>query len=93
MEDRLSSGRKLRWLNIIDEYSKECLYSFPRNSWTWAQVLEALAQLFVLKGTPAYLRSDNGSEFTTKKLVAWLDGLGVSTAFIEPGSPWENGYC
>lgn len=93
VEDRLSSGRKLRWLNIIDEYSKECLYSFPRGSWTWAQVLEALAQLFVLKGTPAYLRSDNGSEFTAKKLVAWLDGLGVSTAFIEPGSPWENGYC
>lgn len=93
VEDRLSSGRKLRWLNIIDEYSRECLYSFPRISWSWGQVLEALASLFVLKGMPAYLRSDNGSEFTAKKLTAWLDSLSVATAFIEPGSPWENGYC
>ena len=57
------------------------------------EIISLLADLFLMKGTPCYLRSDNGSEFTAKKLRAWLEIVAVSTAFIEPGSPWENGYC
>ena len=56
-------------------------------------VLDALSGLFLLRGTPEYLRSDNGSEFTAKRLMSWLRDLGVITLYIEPGSPWENGYC
>ncbi|HPJ03547.1 MAG TPA: IS3 family transposase, partial [Candidatus Limiplasma sp.] len=93
VEDRLRNGKKLRFLNIIDEYTRECLASIPRRSWRHQQVIEALSGLFVLKGCPAYLRSDNGSEFTANMLKQWLRDLGVTTAYIEPGSPWENGYC
>ena len=56
-------------------------------------VIEVLSGLMVIKGCPAYLRSDNGTEFTAKKLRQWLSNVGVITAYIEPGSPWENGYC
>ncbi len=87
IEDRLRNGRKVRWLNIIDEYSKECLASIPKRSWKHTDVLEILSGLFVVKGSPGYIRSDNGSEFTAKKLREWLMDVGVSTAYIEPGSP------
>jgi putative transposase len=93
VHDKLSNGRKVRWLNIIDEYSRECLASIPRRKWSHTGVIEILSSLFVTKGSPAYLRSDNGSEFTAVKLMDWLKEVEVSTAFIEPGSPWENGYC
>jgi transposase InsO family protein len=93
MEDKTADGRKLRFLNIIDEFSRECIASIPRRSWRNTDVIEALAGLMLLKGTPEYLRSDNGSEFTAKKVRQWLANIGVITAFIEPGSPWENGYC
>ena len=93
VEDRLRNGKKLRWLNIIDEYTRECLASIPRRSWQHQQIIELLSGLFVLKGCPAYLRSDNGSEFTATLLKQWLQDLGVTTVYIEPGSPWENGYC
>lgn len=93
VEDRLRNGRKIRWLNIIDEYSRECLASIPKRKWKHTDIIEILSGLFVLKGTPSYLRSDNGSEFTAIKLREWLQTVEVSTAYIEPGSPWENGYC
>lgn len=93
VEDRLRNGRKIRWLNIIDEYSRECLASIPKRKWKHTDIIEVLSGLFVLKGTPCYLRSDNGSEFTAKRLREWLKTVEVSTAYIEPGSPWENGYC
>lgn len=93
VEDRLANGRKVRWLNIIDEYTRECLASIPKKRWQHAEIICLLADLFLMKGTPCYLRSDNGSEFTAKKLREWLKTVAVSTAFIEPGSPWENGYC
>ena len=93
VEDRLSNGRKVRWLNIIDEYSRECLSSIPRRSWRHQNVIEALADLFVTKGCPAYIRSDNGPEFIATRLRDWLARVGVATAYIEPGSPWENGFC
>lgn len=93
VEDRLRNGRKVRWLNIIDEYTRECLASLPRRYWKHTDVMSVLSDLFIMKGTPGYIRSDNGSEFTATKLLEWLKELGVGTAFIEPGSPWENGYC
>ena len=93
VEDRLTNGRRVRWLNIIDEYSRECLASIPRRSWRHQNVIETLADLFVIKGCPAYIPSDNGLEFIATRLHDWLSGVGVATAYIEPGSPRENGYC
>jgi len=93
MEDKTANGKKIRFLNIIDEYSRICLASIPRRSWRNNDVIEALAALMLLHGTPEYLRSDNGPEFTAKKVRSWLSRIGVITTFIEPGSPWENGYC
>ena len=93
VEDRLRNGRKIRWLNIIDEYTRECLASLPRRHWTHKDVMTVLADLFIIKGVPAFIRSDNGTEFTATKLREWFKNIGVATLFIEPGSPWENGYC
>jgi putative transposase len=80
-------------LNMIDEYTKECLASIPKGSCKHTDILEIYSGLFVVKGSPGYVRSDKGSEFTTKKLRTWLMDVGVSTAYFELGSPWENGYC
>ena len=93
VEDRLRNGRKIRWLNIIDEYTRACLASIPRRHWKHTDVIHVLADLFITKGVPSYIRSDNGTEFTANQLRKWLHNLGVSTAYIEPGSPWENGFC
>jgi len=93
VEDKLSNKRKIRWLNIIDEYTRECLASIPRRSWTHLNIIEILSGLFITKGCPTYLRSDNGPEFVAIRLREWLANVGVTTAYIEPGSPWENGYC
>ena len=93
VEDRLSNGKRLRWLNIIDEYSRRCLFSFPRSSWKHVNIIEVLSDLFLFHGTPEYIRSDNGSEFTANQLREWLKRLEVTPTYIEPESPWENGYC
>ena len=93
IEDKTTNGKKIRFLNIIDEFSRECIASVPRRNWRNNDVIELLAGLMLLNGTPEYLRSDNGSEFTSNKVRKWLAGAGVITAYIEPGSPWENGYC
>ena len=93
VEDRTHNGKKIRFLNIIDEYTRECLASLPKRSWRNNDIIEVLAGLMVTRGCPEYLRSDNGSEFTANKLRKWLSGVGVITAYIEPGSPWENTYC
>lgn len=62
VEDRLSNGRKVRWLNVIDEYTRECLASLPRKSWKHQNIIEVLSGLFLTRGCPEYIRSDNGSE-------------------------------
>jgi len=93
VEDKTMNGKKIRFLNIIDEYTHECLASIPRRSWRNNDIIELLSELMLIKGCPEYLRSDNGSEFTAKKLRQWLVDIGVITAYIEPGSPWEKGYC
>lgn len=91
--DRLSNGRQIKWLNIIDEYTRECLASIPRRNWQYMDVIETLSGLFVQHGYPEYLRSDNGSEFTATRIREWLRDVNVITLYIDPGSPWENGYC
>jgi len=92
VKDRTSDGRALRLLTIIDEYTRECLAIDVGRHMTSEDVLFRLVQLFVERGAPAYLRSDNGSEFTANKVREWLGKVGVGTLYIEPGSPWENGY-
>lgn len=89
---RTSDGRPLRLLTVIDEFSRECLAIDVARRITSDEVLGRLTQLFVLRGAPAYLRSDNGPEFTAKVVRDWLERVGVKALYIEPGSPWENGY-
>ena len=93
VEDKTWDGKKLRFLNILEEHTRECLASIPRRSWRNNSVIEVLSDLMLRHGCPEYIRSDNGSEFTAKKLKEWLSDVGVITTYIEPGSPWENGYC
>jgi len=92
MKDQTSDGRALRLLTIIDEYSRECLAIDVGRHMTSEDVLDRLVQLFVERGAPAYLRSDNGPEFIARAVREWLGRVGVGTLYIEPGSPWENGY-
>ena len=90
--DRTHDGRRFRMLTVLDEYSRECLAIKVARSLKATDVIEVLLDLFVLHGLPDYIRSDNGSEFTADLVKTWLDKLKVKTLFIEPGSPWENGY-
>ena len=92
VEDKTMDGRKIRWLNIIDEYEHVCLASVPRRSWRGNDVINVLSDVMILSGAPEYIRSDNGPEFIAKKLRKWLSDVGVTTTYIEPGSPWENGF-
>ena len=89
---RTSDGRAFRMLNIIDEYSRECLALLVKRSITSQDVIDRLFELFIFMGIPEHIRSDNGPEFTAKDVRKWLARLGVKTLYIEPGSPWENGY-
>jgi putative transposase len=92
MEDRTHNGVKFRILNIIDEYTRECLAVKVKRQLTHQDVLETLGELFWKRGVPVHIRSDNGSEFTARRVRRWLDKLEVKPLYIEPGSPWENGY-
>jgi len=89
---RTSDDRSFRILSILDEYTKECLAMLVRRRITSQDVIDQLFYLFVFRGIPEHIRSDNGPEFTAKAIRKWLNRLGVKTLFIEPGSPWENGY-
>jgi len=92
MTGRTVDGRAFRMLNILDEYSRECLCILVARTITADDVIEVLSTLFITVGIPEYIRSDNGPELTAKALRQWLNEIGVKTLFIEPGSPWENGY-
>jgi len=89
---RTTDGRAVRILVIIDEYTRECLSLTAARSLRSQDVLDQLYDLFISRGIPEHIRSDNGSEFTAKAVRKWLSNLGIGTLFIEPGSPWENGY-
>ena len=92
MASRTHDGRALKLLTVLDEHTRECLAIVVARKIRAHDVLEVLADLFVRHGPPEYLRSDNGPEFTAKLVRRWLGRVGVETLFIEPGSPWENGY-
>ncbi len=92
MVARTNDGRAFRILNIIDEYTRECLAILVARKITTQDVIDLLFRLFIFRGIPEHLRSDNGPGFTAKAIRAWLSRIGVKTLFIERGSPWENGY-
>jgi putative transposase len=89
---RTSDGRSFRILTLIDEYTRECLTLLVSRHITSQDIIDQLFQLFVLRGIPEHIRSDNGPEFTARAIRKWLANIGVKTLFIDPGSPWENGY-
>ena len=91
--EKTVDGKNIRILNIIDEYTRECLASVVRRKFRNTDIIEIISEIMINRGTPEYIRSDNGSEFTAIKLMNWLAGVGMITTFIEPGSSWENGYC
>ena len=92
VQTRTHDGRSVRILTLIDEYTRECLAIDVERRLNSESVLQRLSDLFVRRGVPKYIRSDNGPEFTAKAVRQWLERVGVYTLFITPGSPWENGY-
>uniref|UniRef100_UPI001553FF04 IS3 family transposase n=1 Tax=Mangrovicoccus sp. HB161399 TaxID=2720392 RepID=UPI001553FF04 len=92
VQDRTADGRAYRMLNIIDECTREVLMIRAKRKLNSVDVVDALTDLFILRGPPAYIRSDNGPEFIAIKVREWIEAVGAKTAYIEPGSPWENGY-
>jgi len=89
---RTADGRAFRILTMLDEFTRECLAMLVNRHITSRDVIDQLFQLFVLRGIPEHIRSDNGPEFTAREIRRWLTKIGVKTLFIERGSPWENGY-
>src|SRR6516164_5728221 len=92
VEDRTHDGRKYRMLNVLDEFTHECLAIRVARKLKAIDVIDVLSDLFILRGIPAHIRSDNGPEFVAKAVQDWIAVLGAKTAYIERGSPWENGY-
>jgi len=91
--DRTEDGRSIKWLSVIDEYTRECLALEVSRSMTAADVVDVLVELAALRGMPRHVRSDNGPEFIAQGIRSWLSAAKVQTLYIEPGSPWENGYA
>jgi putative transposase len=92
VEDRTREGRKFRMLNVVDEFTREALCIRVARKLGSADVIDVLADLFIARGGPAFIRSDNGGEFAATAVKAWITKLGAKATYIEPGSPWENGY-
>jgi putative transposase len=92
MIDRTADGRAFKILNIIDEYTRECLAILVARKIKNQDVIDILFNLFIFRGIPEHIRSDNGPEFTARAIRKWFNNIGVKTLYIEPGSPWENGY-
>ncbi len=90
--DRTRDGRAIRMLTIVDEHTRECLAIDVSRQLNGVDVIERLSELFIFRDIPEYIRSDNGPEFVSKKVRHWLKTSGVQALYIEPGSPWENGY-
>ena len=92
VEDRTHEGRKYRMLNLIDEYTHECLIIRVERKLKSTDVIDVLSDLFVLRGVPEHIRSDNGPEFVAKAVQDWIAAVGAKTVYIARGSPWENGF-
>ena len=90
---RTHDGRSIRMLNLIDEYSRECLAIRVARRLNSNDVIDTLSDAMILHGVPEHIRSDNGPELVARNLRQWLQTIGAKTLYIEPGSPWENGYC
>jgi len=90
---RTDDGKVFRTLNILDEHSRECLAIRVERKLNSTDVINVLTDLFILRGVPAFIRSDNGPEFVAQAVRDWIAAVGAKTAYIVPGSPWENGYC
>jgi transposase InsO family protein len=92
VEDRTHDGRKYRMLNVLDEYTHEAIAIRVARRLNSTDVIDVLSDLFILRGIPGHIRSDNGPEFIAKAVQEWITAVGAKTAYIAPGSPWENGY-
>jgi transposase InsO family protein len=92
VEERTHDGRKFRTLNVVDEFTHECLAIRVSRKLKSIDVIDVLSDLFVLRGVPEHVRSDNGPEFIAKAVQTWISAVGARTAYIAPGSPWENGF-
>jgi putative transposase len=90
--DQTTDGKTLRFLTVIDEYTRQALWIECARNLTSVDVVRVLEQLAELRGKPATIKSDNGSEFVAKKVQDWIKDRGIATRFIEPGSPWQNGH-
>jgi putative transposase len=91
--DRTTAGSPLKWLSIVDEYTRECLALKVDRGITAEDVIDTLAELFAMRGVPAAIRSDNGPEFVAAAIRRWLRQVDVQALYIAPGSPWQNGYA
>ena len=92
VEDQTNDGREIRMLTILDEFTRDCLAIRVGRRLNSKDVVMAISRLFIHKGIPDYIRSDNGAEFTSKFVRNWLSKINVETLYIHPGSLWENGY-
>ena len=92
VEERTHDGGKFRLLNIVDEFTHECLAIRVARRLKAVDVIDVLSDLFILRGIPGHVRSDNGPEFVAKAVQEWIGAVGAKTAYITPGSPWENGF-
>lgn len=93
IHDRTAGGGPLKWLSVVDEYTRECVALEVRRSLPASGVVAVLEGLAMSRGMPGHIRSDNGPEFIAAAIREWLSGAGVGTLYVEPGSPWENGYA
>ena len=93
VEAQTHDGRKVRLMTLIDEFTRECLAIRVARRINSLGVLETMADVMLVRGIPEHIRSDNGPEMTARIVRSWLAGVGAKTLYIEPGSPWENGYC
>ena len=91
--DRTTAGSPLKWLSIVDEFTRECLLLKVDRGITSEAVIDWLAELLAMRGVPRCIRSDNGPEFIARAIRTWLAQVGVQTLYVEPGSPWQNGYA
>ena len=91
--DTTDNGTTLKWLSVVDEYTRECLALKVDRSITSEDVIDTLVMLFAMRGVPAHIRSDNGPEFIANAIKKWLNQIDVKTLYVEPASPWQNGYA
>ena len=93
VHDYTSDGRPLKWLSVVDEYTRECLILEVRRSLPAGAVVELLVRVVERRGAPSHVRSDNGPEFIAEAIRRWLEQDGIEALYIKPGAPWENGYA